>query len=452
MTKSILSIKLISPKMSLRPMDSEFKRRMSPPLSLVTVASLTPKKHKVVIADENIEKLLYNDNPDIVGININVDTFERAKEIALAYRSKGSIIIFGGIHASANPFSMLVYCDSVCVGAAELSWPMMLNDFMHGRLKKIYQNQIVDLSKIPLPDWSFINTEKYLYTNIVVTSRGCPHTCEFCYNSCGYVDNTYRNRPLENILLEIDKLKTRQVYFIDDNFIGNIQYCRNLVEELSKRKLIWHAAVSVNIVHHKKLIDKMASSGCRSLFIGFETINSDSLKETDKKQNRIEQYEELINYLHSKGIMVNASLVFGFDSDTKEVFEKTLEWLIKNRIESVTSHILTPYPGTKLYRKIVKENRIIDFNLSNYNTSNVVFKPKNMTAEELKDGYLWLYKEFYKHKNIFKRIPQYKKNRIPFFLFNYCYRKYGKMLTKILKNNLMHKVGYLSRFLSYGIG
>lgn len=438
--------------MSLRPMDSEFKRRMSPSLSLVTVACLTPRKHQVIIADENIEKINFDDNPDVVGINVNVDTFERAKLIAERYRLKGTKVIFGGIHASANPFAMLDYCDSICIGAAEISWPMMLNDITHSSLKKIYQHKHSDLSKTPIANWNFINKSKYLYTNVVVTSRGCPHACEFCYNSCDYVDNTYKNRPLVDVLTEIDNLATKQVYFIDDNLIGNISYCNELISELAERKLIWHAAVSANIVHHKELIDKMAESGCKSLFIGFETINRDALKEVNKNQNKIEKYEELISYLHHKGIMVNASLVFGFDSDTKDVFKNTLEWLIKNRIETVTSHILTPYPGTKLYRKMLKENRITDFNLKKYNTSNVVFKPKKMTTEELRNGYMWLYKELYKHRNILKRIPTYGKNFLPYFLFNYCYRKYGKSITRIFKNRLMNKAGILSRFLSYGIG
>jgi radical SAM superfamily enzyme YgiQ (UPF0313 family) len=452
MTKSSLFIKLISPKMSLRPMDSEFKRRMSPPLSLIAVASLTPEKHNVKIADENIEALNFNDHPDVVGINVNVDTFERAKQIASYYKQKGAIIIFGGIHASANPLPMLEFCDSVCIGSADISWPKMLSDIVSGNNKKIYNYKTPDLSLTPITNRKFINERRYLYTNIVVTSRGCPHSCEFCYNSCEYVDNNFKNRPLNDVLYEIDNLKTKQVYFIDDNLIGNMMYSKKLIYELSKRNLIWHAAVSANIVHHKELIDKMAESGCRSLFIGFETINQNSLIEVSKKQNKIELYEELINYLHNKGIMVNASLAFGFDSDTKEVFKDTLKWLLRNKIETVTSHILTPYPGTKLYQKLANENRITDFNLSKYNTSNVVFKPKNMSSEDLKAGYLWVYKEFYKHKNIFKRIPSNRKNYIPFFLFNYGYRKYGKIVTCLLKNNLMNKAGTLSRICCYGIG
>jgi radical SAM superfamily enzyme YgiQ (UPF0313 family) len=163
------------------------------------------------------------------------------------------------------------------------------------------------------------------------------------------------------------------------------------------------------------------------LFIGFESINENSILSAGKKQNKVKDYEELIAFLHENGIMVNASLVFGFDYDEPAVFEHTLNWLIKNKIETMTAHILTPYPGTVLYKQLFSENRIIDFKPNKYNTSNVVFKPQRMTAEELKNGYLWIYREFYSLKNIIKRRPVNKALRMPYFLFNFGYRKYGRI-------------------------
>jgi radical SAM superfamily enzyme YgiQ (UPF0313 family) len=216
-------------------------------------------------------------------------------------------------------------------------------------------------------------------------------------------------------------------------------------------KLTWHAAVSTNIIHHKDLIDEFAESGCKSLFIGFESINEQSIKSAQKSQNRINEYEELIQLIHSKGIMINASLVFGFDYDTKTVFKDTVQWLIKNKIETMTAHILTPYPGTKLYEKLESEGRITCRDFSKYNTSNVVFKPAGMTAVELKRGYLWIYREFYSFKNILKRKPVNKPTRIPYYLFNFCYRKFGKSISFLGKFGLMHWIGKLGRKLSYSI-
>jgi radical SAM superfamily enzyme YgiQ (UPF0313 family) len=447
-----MKIKLISPKMSLRPMDSAFKRLMSPPLSLVIIASLTSKEHEVYIEDENIGKINLNDTPDIVGITINVDTSERAFKIAEHYRNKSIKVIFGGIHASANPDLMLQHCDSVVIGEAEEIWNDLLNDFSKNQLKNIYKNKkITDLQNIPLPDWNFIDCRKYLYHNVIVTSRGCPFKCNFCYNSSDYVSSSFRNRPVEEVLKEIKNFGTKQILFIDDNFIGNIEWTKQFIKVIKNQSFMWHAAVSVNIFHHKDLIKEFAKSGCKSLFIGFESINKNSIKFADKKQNKVKEYEQLIAFLHENGIMVNASMVFGFDYDEPPVFQNTLKWLIGNKVETMTAHILTPYPATALYKQLLAENRITDFNLQNYNTSNVVFQPKQMTAAELRNGYLWVYKEFYSLKNILKRTPTNKSLRKPYFLFNLGYRKYGKFTSLLGKIGLMSKIGKIARKISYGI-
>lgn len=438
--------------MSLRPMDSEFKRFMSPSLSLVTLASLTPKTHFVYIEDENLNPINYSDNPDLVGITVNVDTAYRAFEISKIYRNKGIKVIFGGIHASSNPDSMLAHCDSVCIGEAEELWVSILDDFSNGILKPNYFFKgTTDLNKVPIPNWNIISRSNYLYNNIIVTSRGCPFQCEFCYNSCDYTNKKYRSRPIESVLKEIKTLDKKRIMFIDDNFFGNLDRTVELVENIKPLNIFWHAAVSTNIVNHPDLIRNMSSSGCKSLFIGFESINTNSIKSVHKTQNKVNEYNTLIRMLHSNGIMVNASLVFGFDDDTKATFDETLDWLNSNKVETMTAHILTPYPGTKIHDRLLKENRIIDFDLSKYNTSNVVFLPKNMTSNELKTGYLKIYQDFYSIKNIINRKPDNKQLVAPYFIFNLGYRKYGKFISKIGKTGLMSKIGRLGSTLSYGL-
>jgi radical SAM superfamily enzyme YgiQ (UPF0313 family) len=438
--------------MSLRPMDSAFKRLMSPPLSLVTIATLTPKEHTVWIEDENIGKIKLTDNPDLVGITVNVDTSERAFEIAKNYRERGIKVVFGGIHASANPDLMLQNCDSVVIGEAEEIWHNLLSDFSKNQLNRTYKNdKTTDLRNVPLPDWSFVDCKKYLYHNVIVTSRGCPFKCNFCYNSSDYVSNPFRNRPVEEVLKEIENFGTKQILFIDDNFIGNIEWTKQFIQIIKHKGFTWHAAVSANIFYHKDLIREFAKSGCKSLFIGFESINENSILSVEKKQNKVKEYEELISLLHENGIMVNASMVFGFEYDEPSVFEHTLNWLIKNKIETMTAHILTPYPGTLLYKQLFSENRITDFRPNKYNTSNVVFQPKKMTAEELKNGYLWIYREFYSLKNIIKRRPDNKALRMPYFLFNFGYRKYGRITSFFGKLGFMSKIGQIARKISYGI-
>jgi radical SAM superfamily enzyme YgiQ (UPF0313 family) len=443
---------LISPRMSMRPMDSEFKRLLSPSLSLVVIASLTAEPHQVRIVDENLEKINYDDVPDIVGITVNVDTSSRAAGIAKKFRQKGSKVVFGGIHASANPDEMLEHCDSVVIGEAEEVWHKLIDDATRGELKKKYfNNGITNLKNYPQPNWNYIRKQSYLYNNIIITSRGCPFKCDFCYNSSEYVSNPFRNRPIEHVVQEISHHETKQIMIIDDNFIGNLKWTQEFIEQIKYMGLTWHAAVSADLVHHEDLIDSFAESGCKSLFIGFESINQKSISSVHKKQNNIDNYEKLISMLHERGIMVNASLVFGFDDDDNSVFAETLDWLVVNKIETMTAHILTPYPGTKLYSKLISEGRIIDYDTRRYNTSNVVFQPKQMTCEELRKGYLWLYKQFYSMKNIIRRRPDNRSITASYFMFNFIYRKFGKTTSLLGKLGLMNKIGQLGRRISYGI-
>jgi len=447
-----MKIKLVSPRMTLRPMDSEFKRAMSPSLALLILAALTPDGHEVYIEDENVGKLNLADQPDLVGITVNVDTSKRAYAIAQHYRQQGIKVILGGIHVSANPDEALAYADSVCIGEAEELWEQVLADVQTGALKKqYYHEQPTNLANTPIPKWSLIDKAKYLYTNVVVTSRGCPFRCEFCYNSCAYVHHKFRNRPLEQVIQEVKALGTKQVMFIDDNFIGHISWTKEFLRQIQPLHLKWHAAVSTNLVQHLDLLDEMKDSGCASLFIGFETINQASLTSVSKYQNNIESYEKLIREIHARGIMVNASLVFGFDDDEPTVFEETLNWLVKNKIETMTAHILTPYPGTKIFQRFQAENRIIDHEPTHYNTSFAVFSPRKMTRQQLYEGYLKIYEDFYSIKNIIKRLPQDRSQRVPYLLFNFGYRKFGKLASKIASFGLMNYVSKLARRLSYGI-
>lgn len=447
-----MRIKLISPQMTLRPMDSQFKRRMSPPLNLLTLAALTPPEHTVWLADENIRRLDLNDSPDLVGITVNVDTSRRAYAIADQYRKRGIPVVLGGIHPSANPHEAGKFCDAVCIGQADTLWPQILLDRQSNSLRAQYHNaEPPDLSLTPLPRWDIMNPSDYLYTNILSASRGCPFRCEFCYNSSDYAQSPFRNRPIGHVIREIERFGTRQVMFIDDNFIGNINWTREFMAAIKPMNLTWHAAVSANIDRHPDLLDAMAQAGCRSLFIGFESIHDQSVQSVNKIQNHCGRYDALISMLHDRDIMVNASMVFGLDSDTPQTFPDTLDWLVRNRVETVTAHILTPYPGTKLFDRFKAEGRIIDTDWSHYNTARVVYRPKHMSPEELYNGYLWLYDQFYSFRNIYKRMPQSRRLRVPYLLFNLGYRKYGKLTSLAAHAGLLNRMGKLARQLCYGI-
>lgn len=445
-------IKLISPKMSLRPMDSEFKRRMSPSVSLLVIAGLTPDDYEVVFEDDNINDFHPDDEPWLVGITVNVDTSAHAYEIASHYRKKGVPVILGGIHPSANPDEALRHADAVCIGEAENVWKKILADRERNTMKgRYYSEEPADLANMPIPRRDLLKEDYYLYTNISVSSRSCPHHCEFCYNSCDYIHHQYRNRPVHNVIEEIRSLNTHHVMFIDDNFIGNPHWTREFVREIKNMNLTWNCAVSADILNHPRLMDDMADSGLKSAFIGFETINPEALRNVSKRQNRVERYGNLVKALHGRGIMINASLAFGFDEDGPEVFKNTLDWLVGHKIETMTAHILTPYPGTKLFKRLQSEKRIFDYNWQHYNTAHVVFQPKKMSPEELYEGYLGMYRNFYSIKNIFKRAPWKKMQWLSYFLFNIGYRKFGKFFSNIAKISGMNRIGKFGRKMAYGI-
>ena len=437
-------IKLVQPRMIKRPMDTDLKLHMAPPLGLLTVANILRGEHRIVLENENIEPVCYDDHPDIVGISVTVDTLPRAVQIAKRFRRRGSVVVAGGIHITTAWETVPEDAfDVLCVGAAEGTWKDIVRDAENGCLKKLYRckGQLRG-EDIVSPAYDMIDRSKYLYTSVIHTSRGCPFRCDFCYNSAK--SHQFVNRPIPDVLREIRESGSRHIMFIDDNFAGNPQWTKQLLKALLPMKLKWQAAVSINAAKDPALLDLMRKSGCQSLFIGFESINPESVQDVHKVQNSTLEYEHAIEEIHKRGMMINGSFVFGLDGDTIETFDATVDWIVKNRIETVTSHILTPYPGTALYDRMRAAGRITSHDLSLYNTAHVVFKPKGMNADELYKGYLHVYDRVYSLKNIYKRLPKTGSQRIPYLLFNLLYRRYGKFtdfVCKCITYQRMGKIG-----------
>lgn len=445
-----MRIKLISPRMSKRPMDSDWKTRMSPPLALLTLAALTSPEHDVTIADENIERVRLDDSPDLVGVSVKADTFYRACEISNAYRRRGISVVFGGIHPTACPDECAPFADAIVVGEAEPLWADLLSDSAGGRLRRHYRaEKQVDIASVPGARWEMLAEKSYMFTNTLCISRGCPWRCDFCYNSSPNLDARYRIKPLANILSEIEALRTDHVMFIDDNFIGHPERTRELLHMMRPLRLTWHAAVSEDIGRRDELLDLMAQSGCRSLFIGFESVNGTNLLNCHKRQNVAARYDETIRKIHERGIMVNASVVFGFDGDGPGVFSDTVQWLERNRVATMTAHILTPYPGTTLYRRLAAEGRLIERDLRRYNTAHCVFRPARMTADELERGYRRAYREFYSWRSIARRMPAAASQRRAYLEFNLLYRKFGKATCWLGRAFGMRRLAKLARAFAY---
>lgn len=443
-------IKLIQPKMQMRPMDTRLKTRMAPSLGLLTIAQLLYREHTVILENENIEEIDYEAPVDLVGITVTVDVMNQAIAIAQRFQQRRIPVVAGGIHITAFPEQAQQYFDVVCIGIAEKTWPQIVRDFQQGTLQKIYYCQDpVYPQDLVGPAYHLIDKRKYLYSNIVSTSRGCPFRCDFCYNSCSAYRHVYVNREIAAVLEDIRQIGKKHIMFIDDNFIGNPAWTLEFVRALKPLGLKWNAAVSANIGEMPELLDEMKASGCQSLFIGFESINDASVSDVRKVQNHVEQFDALVDALHRRGIMINASFVFGLDGDDVTTFARTLDWIVEHRIETVTSHILTPYPGTKVYEDFVQQNRITTFDYAQYNTAHVVFQPKNMTAQQLYDGYIQIYKDIYSFKNIFRRMPEAPEQRVPYLLFNLLYRKFGKLTDRLCQMVSYEKIGWLAEKLSY---
>ena len=440
-------VKLIQPRMEMRPMDTELKTRMSPPLGLYTIVSLLRNEHQVVVQNENIETLEY-DHPDIVGIMVSLDVLPRAVEISTRFRAMGVPVVAGGVHITTAYNTVYEGAfDSLCIGAAEGTWPYIMHDLAEGNLKPQYRcDHPIKGSEIVSPAYDLIPRDKYLFCNIIHTSRGCPFRCDFCYNSFG--EHHYVHREVDDVIAEIKAIGRRHIMIIDDNFIGNPHWTRELLQAMIPLHIKWNAAVSINVVDIDGMLDLMKESGCQGLFIGFESINPSSIGGVHKVQNDRARYEYAIREIHRRGIMINASFVFGLDDDTPEVFRQTLDWIVKQKLETVTSHILTPYPGTTLYSEFERDGRLTDTNLSNYNTAHVVFKPRNMTPEQLREGYLWIYRELYSFKNILRRMPRARSQWLAYLTFNLLYRKFGRWTDRVCKRLTYERVGLFAEKLA----
>ncbi|MGB4366735.1 MAG: radical SAM protein, partial [Acetomicrobium sp.] len=247
-------------------------------------------------------------------------------------------------------------------------------------------------------------------------SRGCPFNCSFCSVS-NFFGRTYRHRPIADVIREIEHLEGKFVAFIDDNIVGNPKYSKELFKALIPYKIRWVGQSSFNIIRDPDLLKAARKSGCAGLFIGLETISEESMQEIGKVQNDIKEFKVGIKRLHDHGIIVLGAFIFGFDSDDKDVFKRTLDFALESKLDLAQFSILTPLPGTRLYEKLSSEDRIINTDWSKYDMGNAVFMPAQMTPEELQKGMGWAWREFYSYGSILKRLFSVNSNLLRHLLY-----------------------------------
>ncbi len=398
-----LRVKMILPALTeaTSPFWRPIKYSLFPPLGLATLAGYLDDSDEVSIQDEHVETLDLNDQPDVVVIQTYITSAYRAYALADHYRARGAHVCLGGLHATALPDEAARHADSVFIGPGEDTWPAFLADFRAGRPKSRYTSTTRTLDHLPPIRRDLIKRHLYLVPNSVVVSRGCPHTCDFCYKEAFFKGGrSFYTRRVDQALGEIAALPGRHLYFLDDHLFGNPRFALALFDGMRGMGRLWQAAGTVQSVLAPGLIERAAACGLRSLFVGFETLNPNNLVAQHKAQNLRHDYAAAIRRLHDLGVMVNASFVFGMDEDEPDVFDRTVEWAVGMGIETATFHILTPYPGTALHARMSRQKRILHSNWDLYDTRHAVFQPARMTPEALEAGYWRAYRQFYSWRNI----------------------------------------------------
>ena len=399
-------------------------------LSLATIAALTPPGFDVKIVDEDVEEVDFNESFDIVGIGGFSCYLTRAEHIAHEFSKRGSLIVCGGSPATFSPERWREFADVLILGEAEHTWPLFLQDYLNGNVKKEYvQEEKVDISLSPVPDFSGYSRstlKKYLY-GIVQISRGCPFVCEFC-SVHPYVGNKMRYKHPDQIIEEVEQLyhinPSKVVLIADDNFGGNRNRAKEVLRALKewnsqkKRPVSFIAQISIDAATDPEFLELAAGAGLTRMSVGVETPNAESLKETRKYQNLKKDVQESIRRFNEYGILVHSGSIVGFDNDDKNIFKMQLDFFNDLGIPNIQTIPLQAPDGSPLKERMIREGRYIDWEeaaranpgkINSLNTHTII--PKQMTTEELRRGTCWLLKNLY--------LPEHFLRRMKLFFDNY---------------------------------
>lgn len=393
----------------------KYRQIFLPSGTLANVAALTPPDVDVLVTDEYVDPVDFDENVDLVGITALTCQAPRAYQIADEFRKRGRTVVMGGIHATALPEEALEHVNSVVAGEAEDIWEQVVRDFQAGKmLAPVYKSeQPPDLSKAVIPRFELTNWEKCIRSLSaktpaipIFTSRGCPFGCSYC-SVTRFFGGKHRTKPVEHVLREIEASRSKDFFFVDDNIMSNPEYAERLFREIAPLKIRWFSQFSTLVLNTPRLVELAGESGCHEVILGMESINPDSLAYVKKGFNKVERYKEVLHLLKTNGISPNVMLIFGFDQDTASGFARTIDFFLQTDANFIRINILTPFPGTDLHRQLRKDGRITETDWSRYDVNHVVFRPATLTGEDLLQGARNGHARFYSTPHIFRRLWNY---------------------------------------------
>lgn len=434
---------LINPFYPKDPHASFGKHVLTPTLALTSFAATTPAHWELKYWDENLldGRPPFAPMPEVVGITVHLTFAKRAFALARWYRSRGSKVVLGGLHVLSCPEECAPHADALAIGDGVQLWARILADIEAGRLQPKYlATYETDYRLDPAPRRAMLPRSSFLTTTSLIATRGCHNRCGFCYLATDGLRMPYKMREPKQVAQEFAADGQPYAVFIDNNLGSNREYLRALCRALAPLEKIWSAAVTIDVTDDPGLVRAMALAGCTGVFVGFESLTDQNLADAKKKTPRAADYSRRVRMLHENGIQANGSFVLGFDHDRKDVFAQTAEWVEENHLECATFHILTPYPATPLFRQMEAEGRLLHRDWRLYDTAHAVFRPKNMSPEELEEGYAWIYGRLFSHASIWRRRPEDWRAVPPYLAMSYLYKRSNRFWRLLIKHDLVHAV------------
>jgi radical SAM superfamily enzyme YgiQ (UPF0313 family) len=441
-----LRVKFILPalKEATDPQWRPIKYSLFPPLGLATLAAYLRPDDQATITDEHVEPLRLDDEPELVIVQVYITNAYRAFAIADHYRARGAFVCLGGLHVTALPEEAAPHADAIFLGPGEQTFPKFLEDFRAGCQERVYQSTTGrTLDRVPPIRRDLIRRASYLVPNSIVVTRGCPQHCDFCYKDAFYQGGKgFYTQRVDDALAEIARLPGRHLYFLDDHLLGDRRFGEALFAGMKGMRRVFQGAATVDSILRGDLIERAAEAGMRSIFVGFETLTQENLKRSNKRQNLGRDYRAVAERLHSLGIMINGSFVFGMDDDGEDVFERTIDWAVEQGITTATFHIQTPYPGTQLHARMERAGRMLTRDWNRYDTRQVVFQPARLTPEALKSGYDWAYEEFYRWRRIAKASLHHGtlKHQAKHFFYAAGWKKFEPVWDLLIRARQLNRV------------